>query len=125
MLSPQQKYQQLSAQTATPIQLVLMLYDGAIRFTKQGIEGIEQGHREQANNYLCKAESIIHELVSSLNFNYPISKDLVLIYEYLLHNLIQANLKKEASLAIEVLGHLEQLRDGWRQVSKTAIAVGN
>ncbi|MBO7747238.1 flagellar export chaperone FliS [Paenibacillus sp. MWE-103] len=125
MLSPQQKYQQSSAQTATPIQLVLMLYDGAIRFTKQGIEGIQQQQRETANKYLCKAEAIIHELISSLNFDYAISKDLVRIYEYLLHNLIQANLKKEASYAVEVLAHLEQLRESWRQLSKTAVAVGN
>ena len=53
--TPHQKYQQLSAQTATPIQLVLMLYDGAIRFSKLGMEGIEQNQIENANKFICKA----------------------------------------------------------------------
>ncbi|AJY74510.1 flagellar export chaperone FliS [Paenibacillus beijingensis] len=119
--SPYQKYQQLSAQTATPIQLVLMLYDGAIRFTKQGISGIETKQYEHANEYLCKAESVIHELTAALDFNYPISKDLARIYEYLLYQLIQANIKKEARIATEVLGLLQELRDAWKQISKTAV----
>lgn len=125
MLSPQQKYQQLSAQTATPIQLVLMLYDGAIRFAKQGIEGIEQKRYDMANTYLCKAEAIVHELIGSLNFSYEISQSLSQIYEYVLHSLIQANLKKDASLVQEALVHLQDLREVWRQISKTAVAVGN
>ncbi|OXM14124.1 flagellar export chaperone FliS [Paenibacillus herberti] len=112
--SPYQKYQQLSAQTATPIQLVIMLYDGAIRFTKLGIEGISSRDFEKANQFLCKAEAIMHELVASLNFDYPISKQLVNLYEYMLHQLIQANVKKEASFAQEVVQHLTELRDSWK-----------
>lgn len=125
MLSPQQKYQQLAAQTATPIQLVLMLYDGAIRFAKQGIEGIEQKRLDVANLNICKTEAIIHELIGSLNFNYPISQDLAKVYEYVLHCLIQANLKKDKSLIEEAIIHLQDLRESWRQISKTAVAVGN
>jgi len=123
--TPYQKYQQSSAQTATPIQLVLMLYDGAIRFTKQGIEGIETNRFEYANTYFCKAEAIVHELVAALNFDYPISKELARIYEYVLYQLIQANVKKERSFADDALTHLNELRDAWRQLSKTAVAVGN
>ncbi|NBD26709.1 flagellar export chaperone FliS [Paenibacillus glycinis] len=125
MLTPQQKYQQLSAQTATPIQLVLMLYDGAIRFSKQGIEGIEQRRYDKANQFLCKAEAIIHELIGSLNFNYEISQELVRIYEYVLHCLIQANLKKDVALVNEAIKHLQELREAWKEISKTAVAVGN
>ncbi|MCQ6563566.1 flagellar export chaperone FliS [Paenibacillus mendelii] len=123
--TPHQKYQQLSAQTATPIQLVLMLYDGAIRFTKQGIDGIEEVRYEYANEYFCKAEAIIHELVAALDFNYPISAELARIYEYVLFQLIQANVKKQRSFADEALVQLQELRDAWRQISKTAVAVGN
>ncbi|ASS67228.1 MULTISPECIES: flagellar export chaperone FliS [unclassified Paenibacillus] len=115
--SPYQKYQQLSAQTATPIQLVLMLYDGAIRFTKQGIMGVEQRNYELANNCFCKAEAILHELIASLNFDYPLSSQLVHIYEYMLHQLIQANIGKDPKQALEVVAHLTELRESWKKIA--------
>ncbi|QGG58092.1 flagellar export chaperone FliS [Paenibacillus sp. B01] len=115
--SPYQKYQQLSAQTATPIQLVLMLYDGAIRFTKLGIEGINERNFEKANQNICKSEAILHELLASLNFDYPISKQLASLYEYMLHRLIESNVKKITKPAEEVLDHLEEMKKSWRQVA--------
>ena len=118
--SPYKAYQQNSVQTATPGQLVIMLYDGAIRFTKAGIEGIQRRQYSVASTNLTKAQAIVHELVASLNHDYPISKDLARIYEYVLHLLIQTNVKKDVKLAEEVLEHLQELRDAWKQTFKTA-----
>lgn len=112
--SPYQIYQQSSVQTATRGQLVIMLYEGAIRFTNAGIEGIHKRDYEKANNNLKKAQAIIHELIASLNKEFEISIELDRIYEYWLHQLIQSNLKKNAVPAIEVLGHLHELRDAWK-----------
>lgn len=117
--SPYRIYQQSSIQTATPAQLIIMLYEGAIRFTKAGIEGIHQRNYETTNNNLTKAQAIVNELIASLNFDYEISHDLVLIYEYMLHQLIQSNLKKDANLAEEVLAHLKDLSETWKQAIKT------
>ncbi|RIX47304.1 flagellar export chaperone FliS [Paenibacillus nanensis] len=119
--SPYQKYQQSSVQTATSSQLVIMLYEGAIRFTKAGIEGIKKRNYEMANNNLKKAQAIIHELIASLNHNYEISKNLVVIYEYMLHLLIQSNVKKDEALANEVLEHLSELREAWKQAAKQSV----
>ena len=116
--SPYKAYQQNSVQTATPGQLVVMLYDGAIRFTKAGIDGIQRRQYTVANTNLKKAQSVIHELIAALNPEIPISKDLGRIYEYMLHCLIQANVKKDARKADEVLMHLQDLREAWRQVLK-------
>ncbi|MGV2884495.1 flagellar export chaperone FliS [Paenibacillus taichungensis] len=118
--SPYQKYQQTQAQTASKSKLLIMLYDGAIRFTKAGIEGINSKNIEMANNNLCKAQAIINELISSLNFDYAISNDLVRIYEYLLNLLLQSNIKKDATPAIEVVEHLSELREAWVGASKAA-----
>ena len=76
------------------------------------------------NSYV-KPEAIVHELIGSLNFDYAISKDLSRIYEYILFNLIQANIQKDASFVGEAITHLQELRESWRQLSKTAVAVGN
>lgn len=118
MINPYHKYQESSVQTATPGQLVVMLYDGAIRFTKQAIDEMNQKHFDGANQYFVKAQSIIHELIASLDQNIEMSKNLYSIYEYLLHLLIQANLKKSANPAQEALLHMTELRDSWRQAIK-------
>lgn len=116
--SPYEKYQQAQAQTASKPKLLIMLYDGAIRFVKAGIEGISEKNYEKANNNLCKAQAIIHELISALNFDYPISKDLLSMYEYMLHQLITSNLHKDVEKADEVLGYLVELRQTWLEASK-------
>ncbi|MCY7475641.1 flagellar export chaperone FliS [Paenibacillus larvae] len=116
--SPYQKYQQTKAQTASPAQLLLMLYDGAIRFVKLGIEGIQEHNMEKTNTNLCKAQSILHEMIASLNFNYEISNNLLRIYEYMLHQLIQSNVNKSAKPAEEVLSQLMELKEAWTEAGK-------
>lgn len=123
--SPYQKYQQAQTQTASKPKLLIMLYDGAIRFVKAGIEGIRTKNVEMANNNLCKAQAIVHELVSSLNFDYPISSELVRVYEYMLNRLIEANVKKSSEPAEEVLEYLNDLREAWIEASKASGMAGN
>ena len=106
------KYQQTAVQTSGP-QLLLMLYDGAIRFTRAGIEGIQQRDVQKSNANLIKAQQVVHELIASLNFEYELSHNLVQIYEYMIHQLITANTRKETAPAQHVLNHLLELRATW------------
>ncbi|GAS84653.1 flagellar export chaperone FliS [Paenibacillus amylolyticus] len=116
--SPYEKYKQSSVQTSTPGQLVIMLYDGAIRFTKTGLEGIEARDYSKANVNLGKAQTIISELMSTLNQSYPVAKTLFSLYEYMNYLLIQANIKKETKYGEEVLGYMQELRETWVVASK-------
>jgi flagellar protein FliS len=118
LTSPHQIYQQAAVNTSSPIQLVLMLYDGAIRNVKLGVEGIEERNIQKSSTYLLKAQSIINELIGSLNLDYPIAQNLLQIYDYMLRRLIEANIKKSKEPALEVLGHLNTLRDAWHQIAK-------
>lgn len=117
--SPYQKYQQTQLQTASPAQLLLMLYDGAIRFVRMGISGIEESNYEKSNINLCKAQAVINELIAALNYDYPIAKTLFQVYEYMLHRLINANLKKDKTPANEVLSYLLDLREAWEEAGKS------
>ncbi|MEK5140700.1 MULTISPECIES: flagellar export chaperone FliS [Paenibacillus] len=121
--SPYQKYQQAQAQTASKPKLLIMLYDGAIRFTRAGIDGILDKDFGKANYNLCKSQAIIHELISALNFDYPIAQELLRIYEYMLHCLIESNVHKDVSKAQEVEEHLTDLREAWVEVSKLPSSV--
>ena len=116
--NPYMKYQQATVQTSGP-QLLLMLYDGAIKFVRFGIEGIQQNKLEQANTNLIKAQKIIHELIAALNFEYVISQNLVLIYEYMIGQLIKANMRKSVAPAQEVLGYLNEMKEAWAQAAKS------
>lgn len=118
MYNPYQIYQQSSVQTATPNHLIIMLYDGAIRFTKAGIQSIRERNIERANENFKKAQAVINELIASLNFDYSISSNLASIYEYLLALLLKANLKKDVKPAEEALQFLVDLSETWKQVLK-------
>ncbi|WP_282938803.1 flagellar export chaperone FliS [Paenibacillus sp. RC67] len=114
------KYMETSIQTMTPAQLLIMLYDGAIRFTKKGIDAVKRKNYEEANNSFIRVQEIINELVVSLDRSYEVSDELIRLYDYFLHKMIEANVKKDIDAANEVLGHLLELKETWIQASKLA-----
>lgn len=123
--SPYEKYRQSSVTTSTPGQLLIMLYDGAIRFIRGGIEGIQERDFDKTNTMLNKAQAIISELMVTLDYGYAISQNLASLYEYINRQLLKANIKKEAAPAEEALGYLLDLREAWVQAAKVAGSDGN
>lgn len=118
--SPYDKYRQSSVQTSNPAQLVIMLYDGAIRFVKTAMDGLAQKDNEKANLNLGKAQTIVSELMSTLDRSYDISKSLYSLYEYTNYLLVEANIRKDVTKAEEAVGYLTDLRETWLQASKIA-----
>ena len=105
---------------ASPAQLTLMLYDGAIKFCNIAIVGIEEKDIEKAHNNIRKAQKIIEEFRSTLDFKYPVAKDFDRVYEYLQYRLRQANLYKDKAMVEEALKHLRTMRNTWEEVIKSA-----
>jgi flagellar protein FliS len=106
--------------TATPAELTLMLYDGAIKFTNIAIVGIEHNDIEKAHNNISKVEKILLELDTTLNDQYEISKDFHNVYHYLLHRTHEANAKKDKEILEEVSKHLHTMRDTWKEVMQNS-----
>lgn len=104
--------------TASPAELTLMLYEGAIKFCNIAIVAVEEKDIEKAHVNIMKVERIIEEFQSTLNHKYPVSKDFDEIYRYLLIRLRDANLKKDREILEEVLGHLRTMRDTWKDVMR-------
>lgn len=109
-------YQQNKIATASPADLTLMLYEGAIKFCNIAIVGIEQNDIEKAHNNIKKVEAIIVEFRSTLDFKYEVAKDFDNVYAYLYDRLVEANIKKDKEILEEVLGHLRGMRDTWKEV---------
>lgn len=104
--------------TASPAELTLMLYDGAIKFCNIAIKAVEDGDVEKAHNNIVKVENIIQEFQATLNHKYKVAEDFDNVYTYLLDRLLMANIKKDKEILEEVLKHLRTMRDTWKEVMK-------
>lgn len=117
--TPGNKYLETTIQTASSSRLLIMLYDGAIRFCKLGIESIRQKEYEKANINLCKAQDIIQEFIITLDHSSPIAEGLLRLYDYFLFRLMEANTKKAPEPAEEVLSYLVDLKATWIQAASS------
>lgn len=116
--SPYDKYRQSSVQTSSPAQLLLMMFDGAIRFGKAALEGIESADFNKVSTNLGKAQTIVNELITTLDNSYEVSKGLSSMYEYINYLFIESNIKKSKEQAEEAIGYLLELRQTFAQASK-------
>lgn len=110
------QYNNSKVLTASPAELTLMLYDGAIKFTNIAIMAIEKKDIEKAHNNIVKVEKIINEFRATLDSKYEVSKDFDRVYVYMLQRLLEGNIKKDPEILEEVNTHLRSMRDTWKQV---------
>lgn len=118
--NPYSKYNNNKVLTASPRELTLMLYDGAIKFVNIAVLSIERKEIEKAHTNIKKAERIIDEFRITLDMTYPVSEDFERIYVYLSKRLVEANLMKNIEILEEVLSHLRSLRDTWKEAMRLA-----
>ncbi|MET1248336.1 flagellar export chaperone FliS [Sporolactobacillus sp. STCC-11] len=114
--SAYKSYQQNSVLTATPGELTLMLYNGCIKFIRQGKLSISEEDIEGKNIYIQKAQAIIRELMVTLDQKQPVSKSMMQMYDYMNRRLIEANIKNDTAILDEVEGFVAEFRDTWKQV---------
>ena len=113
-------YQSMQILSAKPEKLILMLYDGAIRFLQLSIKGMENNNIEQAHNNIIKTQNILIELMASLNFKAggELAINLFRIYEFMHYTLVQANVKKNPEPVRRILSQIKKLRNSWAQALK-------
>ncbi len=104
--------------TASPAEVTLMLYEGAIKFCNIAIVSIEHGEIEKAHVNIKKTQRIIEEFRNTLDHKYPVAEDFDRIYVYLLERLLQANIRKDTAILEEVNTHLRSVRDTWKEVMR-------
>lgn len=112
------QYNNSKVMTASPAELTLMLYEGAIKFCNIAELAVEEKDIQKAHNNIRKIQNIIGYLQSTLDMKYPVAKDFNNIYTYLDRRLIEANVKKDKEILEEINTHLHSVRDTWKEVMR-------
>lgn len=119
---PWMRYRQVATQTASPGQLVLMLYEGAIGFLERAVHGFSLDDPTECNqtigNNILRAQAILEELDRSLDVSAggEFALNLRRLYNYLDRRLMESNRSKQPEGIQEVIQRLSVLRDAWREM---------
>ena len=117
-MKPNDYYKETQIRSASPAELVLLLYDGAINFLNQARYHLQTGNIEARVTLINRAVDIISELLGGLNLTEggEYAARLSQLYTYMIPKLIEANVTRTPEPITEVLGLLTTLRDAWRLV---------
>ena len=118
--SAAEAYKKQQILTATPEALTLMLYNGCLKFIKEGVEQLAEKNYEASNISLQKAQNIISEFRVTLNMDYEISHQLMPLYNYAYDRLVEGNLDNNFDAIKEATDIITELRDAWAQAMKKA-----
>ncbi len=110
-------YRAQQIQTASKEQLLIMLFEGAIRFLNLAKAGHEEQNVEKFHNNIIKTQRILMEFMTTLDFDVggEMAQNLFQVYEYLHYQLVQANIKKDVKMIEEVQSHLRELKETWEK----------
>ena len=109
--------------TASPAELTLLLYEGAIKFCNIAMMGIEEKNIQKAHANIKKAQAIIEELQATLNHSYKVAEDFDNVYRYIYDLLVQANMHKDKEILERALTEIRGMRDTWKEVMKKGKSV--
>ena len=112
------QYKNNKVLTASPAELTLMLYEGAIKFCNIAMIGIDEKDIQKSHTNIVKTEKIVDHLRITLDMKYPVAKDFDRMYEYLERRLTEANITKDKAILEEVCEHLRAIRDTWKEVMR-------
>jgi len=121
-----QAYKKAAVSTVDQRKLIVMLYDGAIKFLTIATDKMEKGDTYEAHRNLIRGKSIIAELLASLNMEAggEIARNLQRLYTYMFNELIEANLNRDIQRVSQVIGLLKDLRVGWQGIRQEAPQAG-
>lgn len=125
--SAHQTYRRMQTATASPGELIGMLYDALVRNLTRAESGLEARDIEQAHQPLLRSQDIILELIASLDTNAAgdsgqIARQLAPLYEYMYHRLLDASMTKDAVPVAEVRRLVQPVREAWRNALEQVAA---
>jgi flagellar protein FliS len=113
------EYRKQAVSTASPLELIIMLYDATLRHCESGLAAIETRDLNEQNKHLTKAQTLLTELVASLDMERggEIAQNLFALYSFCLNSLLEANVHDSREPVLQVIHVLTELRTAWEQIS--------
>jgi len=117
-LNPYQRYQENKIEGSSQGEMIILLYEGAIKFMYEAINFIETRNIQNAHDKIIKVQRIINELMITLDFDVggEIAQNLYNLYDFVMNELIKANIKKEAEGLNNSIEILQELLEAWKVV---------
>lgn len=111
-------YKQNQVNSSSPKELVVLLYEGCIKFLRLAELGIEENRLDLVNTNIIKAQNIIQELRLTLNTDVggEVAEQLASLYDFFLEELIQANIKKDSEKIVYVKEQMLELLESWKKI---------
>jgi flagellar protein FliS len=118
MSNPYSNYRKTQVITSSKEKILLMLYEGAIRFTKHAHKDLLEGNIASKGKYVSKSTAILSELMATLDFEAAgdLARDLESLYVFMIDKLIEGNIKNDAECFVVVENLLRTLYDAWKDV---------
>jgi flagellar secretion chaperone FliS len=115
-----QAYRQNAVIGASPVQLVVMLYDGALRFMEEGKKAMLERDHDTQNTKFQRAQNIVMELISTLDIRNggEIATNLLSLYTFVLNELTEGNIYDRTENIDNAIRTMGELRDGWAQIER-------
>ena len=122
MATPYSQYQNIQVTTSNPEKILIMLYDGAINFTRIAIDRLAKGDVSGKGLYIGKALAIVTELKSTLNYDIggDVPRQLDRLYNYLIDECITANIKNAPEKLENAARIMTSMRDTWVEAAEIA-----
>jgi flagellar protein FliS len=119
-MNPYAQYQEAQFETAPKERLLIMLYDGLIRFNNAAIASLQGGQFQKGHDYCVKIQNILAELMATLNFDVDkeFAQNMFDLYEFLHAQTIQANIRKDPEILTKHHKIYLELREAWVQAAK-------
>lgn len=114
------QYRKAAVSTASPLQLVVMLYDGALRFLNAAKAHMEEGNLYKQNENCQRAQDIVAELISCLDLERggEIAQNLFALYTFVYDRIVQANVEDTPIYLDQAMKVLIDLRESWSQLER-------
>lgn len=117
--NPYQRYRQVQLETASPLELIIKLYDGALRFIQSAQKGLADKDYQGVNRDIQRAERIVEELDNNLNLEAgEVAENLRELYRFINRTLVEANIRKDPAKLETATELLRSLRESWVQLRK-------
>lgn len=115
-----QAYQKNKYETASPHKLILMLYNGALKYLNQAETALSEGKHLLAHEYILKGQDIVYELIACLNERDggEIAKNLKNLYLYVIDQLVQSNIQKSIQPLVEARSVIQSIKEAWETIGK-------